>query len=153
MSSATAFGRVGEMSGPTITARLMSAGSVVLHHLARVARHTASSLLGAAGQVVEGDQGVGLAAAEVRLQLDGWFAAPARKAQRGFGKEACQSSRQVGAREKRLWVLVLGAGFARRNERQVCCELSLGQPARGNIVMRSHDVAPRRQAGLGLAFG
>ena len=96
---------------------------------------------------------MGLTSAKVRLQLDRRFAALSGKAKSSFGQQAGETCSEVGAREERLGILILTTSLARSDERQVSCKLGLGHASRSDIVVGSHEVAPRSQTGLWLPLG
>ena len=107
----------------------------------------------ARGQVVQGDEAMGLAAAEVGLQLDHRVAALARQPPGRGGQQVPQALGEIGAGEEGPWVLVLGVGPALSHRVQVGGELGLVEAPGPHVGVGDDDVAPRRQPGLGGALG
>ena len=105
------------------------------------------------GQVVQRDQGVGLAPTEVGLQLDHRVAALARQAPGRAGQQIAQSLGYVGAGVERVRVLVLGLSAARCDQRQVGRVFGLLEAPGGHVGVGRDDVAPRGEPGLGGSLG
>ena len=105
-----------------------------------------------AGQMPQRQHRVGLAAAEIGLQLDHRVAALLAEPAHGVGQEALQPVGQVGPPVELGRVAILVAALAARHLGEVGRELGLGEPAGRHVAMRGHDLAPRLQAGLGGAL-
>jgi len=90
------------------------------------------------GDVVEGEHGVGLAAAKGRLELHYRVAFPAHQALQRCTKELAHPWHEIGALEEFHRLLVFGVGPAFQHLGQVCGELRLHITARGNIRVGRH---------------
>ena len=100
----------------------------------------------AAGDVVEREQRVRLAAAEVGLQVDDRVAAAAVQAFDGLREQLAQAGGDEGAAEELGRVLVLARRPALVDLVQVGGELGLLVAAAGDVGVRPHHVAPRLEA-------
>ena len=98
------------------------------------------------GDVVEREQGVRLAAAEVGLQVDDRIAAVAVEAFDRLGQQLAQALSDEGAAEELGRVLILARGSALVHLVQVGGELGLLVAAAGDVAVRPHHVAPRLEA-------
>ena len=103
--------------------------------------------------VIECQLGVGLAAAEVGLQLDDRIASLTGQPRYGLRQQPAQAFCQKRPAEELCGVLVLVGAFSLVNLPQVGCEFGLLIPARGHVRMRRDDFTPRLQTALGVAFG
>ena len=86
---------------------------------------------------------MGLAAAEVGLQLHDRVAAPAGQPLRGAGQQPAQAFGQVGAAEKLHRVAVLGGSLANVDLPQVGGELGLLVTSAGDVMVWGHHLPPR----------
>ena len=101
-----------------------------------------------AEQVVERQHRVGLAAAEVGLQLDDRIAAGAREPLHGADQQARQPGGEKGAAEEFGRVAVFRSGPAATHLRQIGSELGDRITACGHVRVRRDDLAPRLQSRL-----
>ena len=106
-----------------------------------------------AREVVERDQRVGLAAAEVRLHLDDRIAAFAAQAADGIQQQVPHAFGDERSAEELGRVVVLGHRFVAPDLMEVGGELRLLVAAGGDVRVRSYDVPPRLQTGDRLALG
>ena len=102
--------------------------------------------------MVEGQHGVGLAAAEIGLQLNDRIATPSGKATRRPDQHSLQAFGQVGTAKELDRVPVLIRAFAQMHLPQVRRELGLLVPAARHVLVGGHDLAPRFQARGGRAL-
>ncbi len=104
-------------------------------------------------EVVEGQHGVGLAAAEGGLELNHGLAAAAGHPGEGLGEQPLHAGGHVGAAEELHGVLVLALGRTGRHLGEVRGKLRLAVDAAGDVGLGAHHVAPRgkglRREGLG----
>ena len=107
---------------------------------------------GPAGQVVERDQGVGLAAAEVGLELDDGVATGPGEPPGRPGDQVADPLGDEGAAEELGGVAVLVGGFAPPHLVQVGGELGQLEAAGGDVVVGGDHLPPAGQAGGGPAF-
>ena len=105
--------------------------------------------LRAGKEVVEGEHGVRLAAAEVGLQLDDGLAALAIQAQQSICQQASQTLGQVGAAEELGRVAVFGGTLAEMDLPEVGGEFGLLVVAAGDVGVGVDYVAPGGQAAGG----
>ena len=97
-------------------------------------------------KVVQGEQGVGLAAAERGLELDDGFAPLAGNPLQRLDHQPAHAAGQIGAGEEFHGVLVLGFRPTPRYLREIRRELRLPVAARGHVGMRSRHFPPRLQS-------
>ena len=102
-------------------------------------------------QVIQGEHGVGLAAPEVRLQLNDGVAAPTREAVDCPDQQALQAFGQVGPPKELDGVAVLVGPFAEVHLPEVGRELGLLVPPARDIPVRCDDFPPWLEAGRGGA--
>ena len=105
----------------------------------------------AGGEVVDGEQGVGLAAAEGGLQLDHRLAARAVQALRHLDEQQAHALGDEGALEEGGGVLVLARRLAGAHGGDVGGELRLQEGAFEHVGMGNGDLSPRLH-GLSLQF-
>ena len=105
--------------------------------------------LRAGEEVVEGEHGVGLAAAEVGLQLHDGFAALAVQALQSICQQAAQALGEVGAAEEFGRVAVFGGALAEMDLPEVGGEFGLLVVAAGDVGVGVDDVAPGGEAAGG----
>ena len=94
---------------------------------------------------------MGLAAAEVRLEIDDRGASASRDALDGLDQEASQAIGEVGPAEELRRVDVLRPPLALAHLVEVGGELSQGEAACCHILVWLHDVAPRTKAGAAVS--
>ena len=104
-------------------------------------------------QVVEGNEAVGLAAAEVGLKLDDGIAPSPGKPTSSPDEQIPQPLSDVGAGEELLWILILRLSVALEHLEQVGGELGLLEVPLGHIGMGRDDFSPRGQPRGGVALG
>src|SRR2546429_662546 len=92
------------------------------------------------------------AAAKIGLQLNDRIAAGAGETLKRSCQQVSQSLGQEGALEKIAWYAVLIGPFIAMHLAQISGELGLLIAIRGDIGMRSHDLAPRSQSRHRLSF-
>ena len=105
--------------------------------------------LGAGKEVIEGEHGVGLAAAEVGLQLHDGFAALAVQALQSICQQAAQTLGEVGAAEEFGRVAVFGGALAEMDLPEVGGEFGLLVVAAGHVGVGADDIAPGGEAAGG----
>ena len=103
-------------------------------------------------QVVEGQHGVGLAAAEIGLQLNDRIAAASGKAAHRTDQHSLQALGQVGTAKELDRVPVLVRTFAQVHLPEVGRELGLLVSAARHVLVGGHDLPPRLQARGGCAL-
>ena len=151
MPSAFVTGFPGEILLPTSTTRRAVPSSVACASWSTASIPASSPGAGPREQVIQGEHGVGLAAPEVRLQLNDGVAAPTREAVDCPDQQALQAFRQVGPPKELDRVAVLVRPFAEVHLPEVGCELGLlVAPARDVLVGRD-DLPPWLEAGHGSA--
>ena len=99
-----------------------------------------------ADHVIERQHRVGLAAAEVGLQLDDRIAARARQPLGGADQQVAQAVGQIGAAEEFARIAVLGRRAAVVHLGEIGRELGLLEFAGRNVLVRLDHFAPRQQA-------
>ena len=100
--------------------------------------------------VVEGEHGVGLAAAEVGLKLHHRIAPRAGEPAGGTDEERAQAVGQVGASEELPGITVLRRCAAGMDLAEVGRELGLLERAGRDVLVRLHDLAPGLEATGGI---
>ena len=105
------------------------------------------------GEVVEGDQAVGLAAPESGLELHHRVAALPGQAPGGGADQVAQPLGDEGALEEASRVAVLLGRLAFHHLAEVGGELGLGEAALPHVAVRNGHLPPRLQAGQRLAPG
>ena len=103
--------------------------------------------VGGAGQVVERQHGVGLAAAEVGLEPDHRIAALAGEPHDRGDQDAAQAFRRIGDTEERGWVRILFAALALIDVRQVGGELCVGEARFQHVRVGLADLPPGAERG------
>ena len=147
MPSGLVTGLPGEIRFPTSTAR-RTEGSRLVAALFSTSSMPANPVGGCAGeQVVQRQHRVGLAAAEVGLQLHHRVAAPPAEPLHGADQHLPQARGQVGATEKLRRVAILVGSLAEEHLPQIGGELRLLIAPAGHVLMRRHHVAPCLQPG------
>ena len=101
---------------------------------------------GAARQVVESDEGVGLASAEVGLQLHYRVAASAAEPSGGADDQAGKAFSDVGATEELDRIAVFRDGRSLPDLLQVRGEFGDEKTAGGHVVVRLDHIPPRRES-------
>ena len=102
--------------------------------------------------MIERQHGVGLAAAEVGLELHHRIAAPAGETAHRAHQHRLQALGEVGAAEELDRVAVLVGPFAQVHLPEVGGELGLLVAAAGHVAMGRHHLAPRLEAARDLAL-
>ena len=103
-------------------------------------------------QVIEGQHGMGLAAAEIGLQLHDGIAALAGQAAHRPDQHPLQAFGQVGTAEELDRIPVFSRAFAQMHLPEVGSELGLLIPAACHILVGRHDRPPGFQARGGRAL-
>ena len=103
-------------------------------------------------QVVQRQHRVGLAAAEVGLELDDRIAAAAGQPPDRARQELLEALRQVRAAEELDGIAVFVGALADVDLPQIGRELGLLVLAAGDVAVRADDLAPRRQVACRLAL-
>ena len=102
--------------------------------------------------MIQGQHGVGLATAEVRLELNDGIAASAREAADGPNQQTLQAFRQIRSPEELDGVSILVCPFTQMHLPEIGGELGLlVSPAR-DVPVGGDDFPPGLQAGRGGAF-
>ena len=102
--------------------------------------------------MIEGEQRVRFAAAEVRLQIDNGITSTSAQALQGVNQQRAQTMRQEGALEEVARDAVLVGAGAAVHLSQVGSKLGEQVTARGNIRVWSDDLTPGAQTHAWFAF-
>src|SRR5690606_8513340 len=93
-------------------------------------------------EVIEGDEAVGLATTEARLQLNDGISLGAREPVGGNPDQIPEAISDVGPSEEGLWVLIFIVRFSMKHLIEVGGELSLLKAALRHIRMGRDDLPP-----------
>ena len=102
--------------------------------------------------MIERQHGVGLAAAEVGLELHDRITTAAGKAPHGADEQRLQALGEIGAPEELDGVPVLVGPFSEMDLPEVGGELGLLVPPAGDVLVRGHHLSPRLQVARGRAL-
>ena len=102
--------------------------------------------------MVQGQHGVGLAAAEVRLELNDGIASSAREAADGPNQQTLQAFRQIRAPEELDGFSILVCAFTQMHLPEIGGELGLLVASARDVPVGGDDFPPRLQAARGGAF-
>ena len=102
--------------------------------------------------MIQRQHGVGLAAAEVRLELNDGIAAFAREAADGSNQQPLQAFRQIRAPEELDGVSILVCAFTQMHLPEIGGELGLLVASARDVPVGGDDFPPRLQARRGNAF-
>ena len=94
-------------------------------------------------QVIQRQHGVGLATAEVRLELNDGIAASAREAADGPNQQPLQAFRQIRAPEELDGISILVCAFTQMHLPEIGGELGLLVAPARNVSVGSDDFPPR----------
>ena len=152
MPSVLVIGFPGEILFPTNTTRRASTSSLATAS-SKTESIPSSSPGGRPGeQVIQRQHGVGLAAAEIRLELNDGVASSACEAADGPNQQTLQAFRQIRSPEELDGVSILVGPFTQVHLPEIGGELGLLVPPARDVRVRGDDFPPGLQAGRGGAF-